>query len=114
MKIDGETIESDNVFITISNSCYTGTHFLIAPSAVIDDGLLDVTVLRKLKRWRILRLFPTIYDGRHVDYEEISTHKASRIDISAPAAMPLSPDGELCGQSPAGITCLHQDLDIYY
>jgi diacylglycerol kinase (ATP) len=114
MEIDGETVHSDNVFVTISNSRYTGTHFLIAPDAVIDDGLLDVTVLRKLRRSRLLGLFPTIYDGRHIEHEEISTHRASHIKIHSPEAMLLGPDGEFCGVTPVEIRCLHQDLSIFY
>ena len=36
MEVDGERIEQDNVFVEVSNSCYTGTHFLIAPGARLD------------------------------------------------------------------------------
>lgn len=113
-ELDGKEIRSDNVFITISNTRYTGTHFLIAPAAGIDDGLLDVTILENLPRRRLLRLFPTIYDGRHVQFKEISTHKVSNIKIRSPTAMLLGPDGELIGHSPAEITCLHQDLTIFW
>lgn len=111
--IDTKTLHCDNVFITISNSRYTGTHFLIAPDAVIDDGYLDVTILEKLPRHRLLKLFPTIYSGRHVEYREVSTHKAKRINIRSPKAMLLAPDGEFVGHSPAEINCLHQDLTIF-
>jgi diacylglycerol kinase (ATP) len=112
--LDGRELRSDNIFITISNTRFTGTHFLIAPDASIDDGLLDVTILENLPRHRLLKLFPTIYDGRHVQYKEISTHKAAHIKIHSPVAMLLGPDGELIGRSPAEITCLHQDLTIFW
>ena len=114
MEFNGEVVQIDNVFLTISNSRYTGTHFLIAPDAVIDDGQLDVTVLRSLPRLRLLKLFPTIYDGRHVKYQEITTYKATSIIIRSPEAMLLGPDGEFCGRSPAEISCLHQDLTIFF
>lgn len=112
--LDGRKLRSDNIFITISNTRFTGTHFLIAPDASIDDGLLDVTILENLPRHRLLRLFPTIYDGRHVQYKEISTHKVAKINIHSPTAMLLGPDGELTGRSPAEITCLHKDLTIFW
>ncbi len=112
--LDGRELNSNNIFITISNTRYTGTHFLIAPDACIDDGLLDVTILENLPRHRLLKLFPTIYDGRHVQYKEISTHKVANINIRSPEAMLLGPDGELIGHSPAEITCLHKDLTIFY
>ena len=114
MEIDGRPVHSDNIFVTISNSQYTGTHFLIAPGAVIDDGLLDVTVLKKLRRSRLLSLFPTIYEGRHVEHEEVSTHQASSIIIRSPEAMLMGPDGEFCGTTPAEINCLPRDLAIFY
>ena len=113
MEIDGETIHSDNVFVTISNTCYTGTHFMMAPDAVIDDGLLDVTILETLPRWRLLKLFPTIYSGRHVEYKEVSTRKAALISIHSPETMLLGPDGEFRGRSPAEISCLRRDLSIF-
>lgn len=111
--IDGESITSNNVFVTFSNSRYTGTHFLMAPEAEIDDGKLDVTILEGLPRTRLLKLFPSIYDGRHVEYREVTTYKAAHIIIRSPQGMLLGPDGEFCGSSPAEITCLHRDLTIF-
>jgi diacylglycerol kinase (ATP) len=113
MEIDGRAVEQDNIFAEISNTRYTGTSFLIAPGAEMDDGLLDVTLLRKLSRLRLLRLFPTIYSGRHVDHEEISVLRGKFIRILAPQGYLLGPDGEFRGTTPAEITCLHQDLTIF-
>ena len=113
MEAGSQEIRSDNIFIAISNSRYTGTHFLIAPEAKIDDGQFDVTILENLPRSRLLKLFPTIYTGRHIEYKEVSTCKTAHIKIHSPQGMLLGPDGEFCGSSPAEITCLHRDLTIF-
>lgn len=113
LEIDGKIIRDDNVFVSISNTRYTGTHFMMAPGAVIDDGLLDLTILSRLSRRRILKLFPTIYKGGHVEYAEVTTHQAASIRINAPEAMLLAPDGEFLGHTPAEISCLHRDLEIF-
>jgi diacylglycerol kinase (ATP) len=113
IEIDGKNIKQDNVFVEISNSRYTGSSFLIAPDAQIDDGLLDVTLLSSLSRSRLLRLFPTIYSGSHVQYKEVSTFQAQQIRIHAPGGQLLGPDGEFHGQTPADITCLHRDLEFF-
>ncbi len=113
IEIDGKNIKQNNVFVEISNSRYTGTSFLIAPEAQIDDGLLDITLLSSLPRRRLLRLFPTIYSGRHVRYKEVSTYRARHIRIHAPRGRLMAPDGEFHGVTPADITCLHRDLDIF-
>jgi len=114
MELDGELIEQDNLFVEVSNSRYTGTRFLMAPGAVLDDGLLDVTLVRRVSRRRLLRLFPTIFDGRHVDCEEVTTRQASHIRLSAPEGLPLMPDGEFFGKTPLEIRCLQQDLELYF
>jgi diacylglycerol kinase (ATP) len=113
LEIDGKEIRQDSMFVEISNTRYTGTSFLIAPSAVPDDGLLDVVLLARLSRRRLLRLFPSIYSGRHVLYDEIRTFRAEEIRILAPSGMGLAPDGEIRGCTPATITCLHRDLQIF-
>jgi diacylglycerol kinase (ATP) len=113
IELDGKEIRQDNIFATISNSRYTGTHFLIAPGASIDDGLLDITLLENLPRNRLLKLFPTIYHGGHVEQKEVTVHKAARITIRSPGGMQLGPDGEFQGRTPARISCLRQDLTIF-
>ena len=113
IEIDGRRQRQDNVFVEVSNSRYTGTTFLIAPHARLDDGLLDVTLLRPLSRRRLLRLFPTIYTGAHVQFEEVRTCRARHVRIRAPEGMPLAPDGEFRGRSPVDIRCLPGDLELF-
>ena len=113
IEVDGMPIEQDNIFVEVSNTRYTGTTFLIAPGAKLDDGLLDVILLKKLGRLRLLKLFPTIYRGQHVDFEEVTTIQASHIRIESPPGMLLAPDGEFAGHTPVEIRCLSQDLEIF-
>lgn len=110
IKLDGREVEQANVMVEVSNSRYTGTSFLIAPEALVDDGYLDVTLLRQLSRTRLLRLFPTIYSGRHVQFDEIETYRAKEIEIDGPAGMRLTVDGEFRGSTPARIRCLPKAL----
>ena len=112
-EIDGKKLEQNALFIEISNTRYTGTSFLMAPDAKADDGLLDVTVVRRLPRHRLLRLFPTIYRGRHVEHPEVFTCQAKSVRIDTPDGLLLAPDGELRGHTPATITCLSRDLEIF-
>jgi len=55
--IDGTTMGQESTFIEISNTRYTA-NFLMAPKAKIDDGLLDITLVSKLTRRRLLQSFP--------------------------------------------------------
>ncbi len=112
MELDGQQANQENIFIEISNTRYTGTSFLIAPDAEIDDGLLDIILLKKLSSFRLLKLFPTIYSGRHVEFDEIETCQAKIIRLESPVGMPLTVDGEFRGQTPVEIRCLPGALQL--
>ena len=112
LELDGASIEREATFLEISNSRFTAD-FLMAPEARIDDGLLDVTLLGKISRRRLLRLFPTVFRGEHVRYPEVETFTARSIKVVSDQPKILSPDGELIGTTPAEITCLHQALDVF-
>lgn len=112
LEIDDLVLEREATFVEISNSRYTAD-FLMAPGARIDDGLLDVTLLRKISRGRLLRLFPTVFRGEHIHHAEIETFRARRVAVSSDLPKTLSPDGELMGATPAEITCLHRALQVF-
>lgn len=113
LEVDGQPLEEEAVFVEVSNTRYTGTSFLMAPEARFDDGLLDLTLLRRLPRHRLLRLFPTIYSGRHVEHPEVMTRQAREVRILAPQGLQLVPDGEFRGHTPAVVRCLERDLEIF-
>lgn len=113
IEIDGNIIDRESMFVEISNTRYTGTSFMIAPAAVLDDGFLDLTLVGRLSRRRLLRLFPSVYQGNHVRYPEVFTCKAKKIKLISPSGMALAPDGEIHGRTPAQINCLHRDLQIF-
>lgn len=109
-----ESIDEALVFVEVANSRYTGTSFLIAPDAKIDDGLLDVIILKKISRIKILSLFPTIYSGKHINYKEVECRKVKSITIRTTNPMALMPDGEFKGQTPVTITVVHQALTLFF
>ncbi|NJD22092.1 MAG: diacylglycerol kinase family lipid kinase [Melioribacter sp.] len=113
MEIDGKKIERENVFAEISNTRYTGKDFFMAPNAVIDDGLLDVILLNKLTRIRLLQCLPKIFTGEHVKLKEVECFKARKIKVVASPPKILTPDGQLIGNTPIEIECLSRKLEVF-
>ena len=112
LELDGLALEREATFVEISNSRYTAD-FLMAPEARVDDGVLDVTVLGRISRRRLLQLFPTVFRGEHIHYQEVETFRARRITVSTDRPMVLSPDGELVGTTPVEISCRHRALEVF-
>jgi diacylglycerol kinase (ATP) len=113
IEIDGQHLVRECTFIEISNTRYTA-NFLMAPNALIDDGLLDITIAKKLSRRRLLYCFPKIFTGEHVFLPEIETFQARNIQIDCTRPKVLSPDGELIGITPVQIECLKQAIEVYW
>jgi len=113
IEIDGQKLERECTFVEISNTRYAA-NFLMAPNAIIDDGLLDVTIAKKLNRRRLLKSFPKIFTGEHVHLPEVETYKAKNIKIISAKPKVLSPDGELIGTTPVEIECLYQTIEVYW
>ncbi len=114
LTLDNDTLERDNVFVEIANSRYTGTTYLMAPDAKVDDGLLDVVLLNKVSRLKILKLFPTIFNGEHIKYPEVEIFKAKKISLTTTPKQILTPDGELFGTTPIEIECLPKLLEVFW
>jgi len=110
IEVDGDLLEREGVFAEVANTTYTGTDFLIAPKAKLDDGLLDLVLLNKISRLKLLRVFTSIYDGSHIDYPEIEYIQAKKIKITEEKPTKLIPDGEVLGETPVEFECLKEGV----
>lgn len=113
IEIDGKVLERENVFAEISNTRYTGKDFLMAPSAVLDDGLLDITLLNKVTRIRLLQALPKIFTGDHIKMKEVECFKAKHIKIVTEPKKLLTPDGQLMESTPIEVECLGKAIEIF-
>jgi len=112
--VDGEMRDVDACFATVSNSRYTGTSFLIAPDAQVDDGLLDLVVLKGISRLRVIQIFRTIFTGTHVREPEVDYLQARTIRIEAAEPRVLNVDGEVLGMTPVDVECLPRALSMFW
>ncbi len=106
LEVDGNTLVREGIFVEVANSRYTGTTFLIAPKAKLDDGLLDVVLLKPISRIGLLRLFRTVYSGAHIQHPQVEYLQVRSITVNEQFPEKLVPDGEIFGQSPAHFDCL--------
>lgn len=112
IELDGKKYERENIFVEISNSRYT-SNFFMAPGAKIDDGLFDVTLLGKANRRQLLKAFPKVFTGEHVDLDIVETFQAKHIKIETNIPKVLTPDGEILGESPLEVECLEKAVEVF-
>jgi YegS/Rv2252/BmrU family lipid kinase len=113
IEIDDKKISAPNILVEVSNTKYTGGNFLMAPTASITDGYLDINILHKLNRRRLLSIFPKLFKGTHIHEPEIEYLQGRKISISCNPTKKISPDGELLGNTPITIECLPEKIRLY-
>jgi YegS/Rv2252/BmrU family lipid kinase len=113
VELDGkERIEGRFLGIVVANGRYAGGGMDFAPRSSINDGILDVILIRdQLVPTRLVN-FPKIYSGKHVDLPWILYRTARRIRIESARRVELEADGELLGTLPCEISLLPRVLPV--
>ena len=80
--------------LAIANGRYVGGGFPAAPSAILNDGLLDVTTVPVLPTLELLAAGVDFTLGRHDQADGVNTYRARSARIHADPILPYSFDGE--------------------
>ena len=93
---EGGTFEGEVMFVAVTNTRSYGGGFLISPAAKVDDGALDLCIVRRTGRLRLLRQFPRILRGTHGGQPEVVQATSPWVRIEGfDEQLPVSIDGEL-------------------
>lgn len=108
-------VECASNLIAIANGIYAGGGMMFAPSARVDDGILDILIACGLTRATILRELPRIRRGGHLANPHVRTRRAAhvRIETLTPAdALPVEADGNVRGHTPAEFRILPRAIRV--
>ena len=79
----------------ICNARFIGGGYPIAPAALIDDGLLDVFLVRRMPMLEFVRVLQAIAAGEHLHDERVQHFRASVFDLEFDRVVRVNTDGEL-------------------
>lgn len=90
----GSSYEGAIMLVDAANLPTYGGGMQIAPSARIDDGLLDLVIVKAVSGLTFLRVFPKVYKGGHIGHPSFVTARARRVEIELSEEMELFGGGE--------------------
>lgn len=93
--IDGVLHERTGYTVVAANSGFYGFGRKIAPGARVDDGLLDVVVIKKAPKRLFFAMMNELKTGAHVRRPEIEILRGKEIRIEADRPLPYGADGEV-------------------
>lgn len=103
IEADGQTFQRDAMLVAVGNMPSFGGGLRIAEGAEDDDGLLDVIVIHPVSKLKLMRVFPMLYRGTHVDLPEFERMRAKQVTWDSPGIVAYG-DGERLGPLPLTAT----------
>jgi diacylglycerol kinase (ATP) len=103
VEVDGAVVlEGPVAAVVVANGEYYGGGMRIAPGASPADGRLDVVVLGDIGRVELIRWFPTLDSGRHLEPPKVTAYTGPAVTITGPASLAIHLDGDRpgCGDDP--------------
>ena len=113
LTLGGKTYDEKFTFILGSLTKFTGSAMKMAPKAKLDDGLIDVSIVRNASRKQMMNLFPKIFTGEHIYSDILEYKQVDSYSIIPDEHDPLNLDGETIGSTPIKVKVLREELEVY-
>ena len=80
--------------------------------AEVNDGKLDLLVVRRARRHQLIGMLRKVYSGEHVSAPQLEYRQVSSFSITTLRPAPLNIDGEIKGTTPVTVTLEHQAVQL--
>ena len=100
------------VLTAFANGPAYGGGMKIAPRAQLDDGKLDICVVRDVSKFKLLCLFPTVFFGRHLSMAEVEYFQAERLQLETEEPSDVYADGEFVCRTPIEVSVAKRALQV--
>ena len=109
---DGPAAFRPTVLAAVANAPSYGGGMRIAPRAKLDDGKLDLVRVRGMDVFKLFCLFPTVYFGRHLGFEEVEYQQTESVRIETEYPLDVYADGEFVCQTPVEFSVAPKALKV--
>ena len=113
------TIESDDAitnegsFVLVGNGRLYGGRLPFFKKAVIDDGLLDVLVFKRLNYFEIIRYLQDVIFHSQITSPEVEYFQTKALRVTSDVDVPVEIDGELVGNCPVAFSIRGRGLRVF-
>jgi diacylglycerol kinase (ATP) len=96
IELDGVARDTEAALLAVANNTSLGGGMLIAPDALLDDGMFDVVIVAPVSRLKFLRLFPKVFSGTHTGLDTVEVVRARHVRLQVDGVVAYA-DGERVG-----------------
>jgi diacylglycerol kinase (ATP) len=101
LRIESEdAVATEGSFVLVGNGRLYGGRFPFFKEAVMDDGLLDVIVFKRLNYVDIIRYLQDVVFTPQISSPEVEYFQTRHLRVTSDETVPVEIDGELVGNCP--------------
>ena len=112
LTLDEEVIKENFIFIIGCNTIHTGKAMKMAPLAQLNDGKIDLIIVKKTSRINLLKLFPKLFSGDHIKSPLVEYRQVQNFSISLEETNDLTIDGEIIGMTPLNVQMIPKMVNV--
>jgi diacylglycerol kinase (ATP) len=112
VSMETEGAPQPTMLAAFANASSYGGGMKIAPRAKLDDGTLDVCIVRAMGRLKLFCLFPTVYVGKHLGFREVEYAQAETARLETESPLDVYADGEYVCQTPVEFSVARNALKV--
>ncbi len=109
--LDGSSMQLDAMLVAVGNGPSFGGGLRITEGALLDDGMLDVVIIRPMSKASLIRTYPKLFKGTHVTHPKYEHHRVRSVTVAAPGIVAYA-DGERFGPLPLTVECAPGALSV--
>jgi len=111
--IDGESIDRKVFSLNVGIVKYNGGGMIQLPDAIADDGLYNITLIKKMGKLRVIASMKMLYNGKIASHRKVETYTAKSVSIDSPRRqLHLETDGETLGHSPMEFQIIPRSVKV--
>jgi diacylglycerol kinase (ATP) len=104
IELDGASRSLEAMLVAVGNGPSFGGGLRITEGAVLDDGLLDVVIIKPMSKPGLIRTYPKLFKGTHTTHPAYEHHRVRTVTVAAPGIVSYA-DGERFGALPLTVEC---------
>lgn len=112
ISVDGLDVENKIFSINVGICRYSGGGMIQAPNAVPDDGLFDLTVIRKLSKPDVILSLKRLYNGTIHMHPKVDSYTGKTIRVESRDTIRLETDGETLGHTPIVFSIIPKSVKV--
>lgn len=113
IEIDYEKYSFNTFSMSVGICKFNGGGMMQLPNAIPDDGLLDVTIIKKIGLGTLLAQLRNLYTGQFIKHPKVATFQAKSVRISSKkSGFMMEADGESLGHAPFEVNILSGALQV--